>query len=291
MSEVADRYLEQLYTTVETLRRRAIAYYDGVFHIGARISKAFERAKEIAEPVSYDVRDYLVVALAESEPVEKLESDVKNGLVEMYLGVAVVLVGLSGGELSGIYALPWLLEAIFDFYVELIALVVVPTYIYLNFKKNSALDDTERRTNLFSGAMMVGIFLGHLIGPRIVSISPSTLFLPPLLFALIVDHELLVSPLPSYDRQVFFYMFAAVILPIGALLSTISLGYFSFGVILLTISHVALLYVHFQVVMQHIKDKQYSVGGSQIAYIAAVLFLQLFFTLVFGYNLEAKPRL
>lgn len=36
MAEISERYVEQFTTTVETMRRRVIAYYDAVFYLGKR---------------------------------------------------------------------------------------------------------------------------------------------------------------------------------------------------------------------------------------------------------------
>ncbi|KAK5984753.1 hypothetical protein GCK32_011089, partial [Trichostrongylus colubriformis] len=58
MSEVAERYVEQIQTTAETLRRRIVAYYDGIFFLGNKLITAADRARDIAEPVAYDVKDY-----------------------------------------------------------------------------------------------------------------------------------------------------------------------------------------------------------------------------------------
>lgn len=59
MSEIAERYVEQIQTTAETLRRRIIAYYDGIFFLGNKIITAADRARDVAEPVAYDVKDYV----------------------------------------------------------------------------------------------------------------------------------------------------------------------------------------------------------------------------------------
>ncbi|KAJ1372549.1 hypothetical protein KIN20_034728 [Parelaphostrongylus tenuis] len=78
MAEVAERYVEQIQTTVETMRRRVIAYYDGVFFIGNKLITAAERARDVAEPVAYDVKDYITNAVAQSEPVSEVDKDTKT---------------------------------------------------------------------------------------------------------------------------------------------------------------------------------------------------------------------
>ncbi|ETN79969.1 hypothetical protein NECAME_09473 [Necator americanus] len=66
MSEVAERYVEQIQTTAETLRRRVVAYYDGIFFLANKMMMAADRARDVAEPVAYDVKDYILCTSVES---------------------------------------------------------------------------------------------------------------------------------------------------------------------------------------------------------------------------------
>ncbi|EYC32144.1 hypothetical protein Y032_0003g1425 [Ancylostoma ceylanicum] len=137
MSEVAERYVEQIQTTAETLRRRIIAYYDGIFFLGNKILTAADRARDVAEPVAYDVKDYISNASNQTEPVSDMEKDMKNNIVELYLGISVLMLGVSSGELAGAFVFPGLLERIFDPFMEFLVLFLVPTYVYLNIRKNA----------------------------------------------------------------------------------------------------------------------------------------------------------
>ncbi|KAL6729335.1 hypothetical protein Aduo_000402 [Ancylostoma duodenale] len=137
MSEVAERYVEQIQTTAETLRRRIIAYYDGIFFLGNKILTAADRARDVAEPVAYDVKDYIANASNQTEPVSDMEKDMKNNIVELYLGISVLMLGVSSGELAGAFVFPGLLERIFDPFIEFLVLFLVPTYVYLNIRKNA----------------------------------------------------------------------------------------------------------------------------------------------------------
>uniref|UniRef100_A0A0K0CW16 Cobalt-zinc-cadmium resistance protein CzcA n=1 Tax=Angiostrongylus cantonensis TaxID=6313 RepID=A0A0K0CW16_ANGCA len=139
MAEVAERYVEQIQTTVETMRRRVLAYYDGVFFIGNKLITAAERARDVAEPIAYEVKDYIATATSQSEPVSQVDKDTKNNIVEMYLGISVLMLGISSGELAGAFVFPPVLEYIFDLYVEVIVLFLIPTYVYLNIRKNAGL--------------------------------------------------------------------------------------------------------------------------------------------------------
>ncbi|CAO4361806.1 unnamed protein product [Caenorhabditis nigoni] len=290
MAEISERYVEQFVTTIETMRRRVIAYYDGIFYLGRKIEKAAERLKEVAEPASYDARDYVNLSLAENGPLETIETETKNNLVEMYLGISVILIGLAGGQLSGAYALAPIIQYCFDSFVVFLILCALPVFVFYNVRKNSSLDDTERRSILFSATLVFGIFSGYLVGPRILSLAPTTLFLPPFLFALMFDNGTVPTPLPSLNRQSFFISFASISVFVATSLASIVLGNFSTSVSLFNIIHATGLYLHFQVILQLIKDKYFMVGESQTAYIGTVILLQLIFTLLFGYNTDVSQN-
>ncbi|VDM63902.1 unnamed protein product [Angiostrongylus costaricensis] len=189
MTEVAERYVEQIQTTVETMRRRVLAYYDGVFFIGNKLITAAERARDVAEPVAYDVKDYVSGSCGIAGHSPHIFSDSRTFSCSMKTLFQVLMLGISSGELAGAFVFPPVLEYIFDLYVEVIVLFLIPTYVYLNIRKNAGLsmDDTERRTCLFGFCLASGILLGHLIGGTLTSIVPSVFFIPPLLLALLVS--------------------------------------------------------------------------------------------------------
>ncbi|KIH59585.1 hypothetical protein ANCDUO_10177 [Ancylostoma duodenale] len=210
MSEVAERYVEQIQTTAETLRRRIIAYYDGIFFLGNKILTAADRARDVAEPVAYDVKDYVSFVIAnasnQTEPVSDMEKDMKNNIVELYLGISVLMLGVSSGELAGAFVFPGLLERIFDPFIEFLVLFLVPTYVYLNIRKNAAMDDTERRTCLFGFCLATGILLGHLVGGALTSIAPSVFFIPPLLLSLLVVTQCAKEKIMMVGESQFSYI-------------------------------------------------------------------------------------
>ncbi|VDO36225.1 unnamed protein product, partial [Onchocerca flexuosa] len=62
--EVAYRYIEQIETTVETMRRRCLAIcftsltiYDGIISLGQKTMRATEKLREYAEPIVYEISD------------------------------------------------------------------------------------------------------------------------------------------------------------------------------------------------------------------------------------------
>uniref|UniRef100_A0A8R1J1F6 Uncharacterized protein n=1 Tax=Caenorhabditis japonica TaxID=281687 RepID=A0A8R1J1F6_CAEJA len=122
----------------------------------------------------------------------------------------VILISLAGGQMSGAYALSPIISYFFDTSLILLILLVLPIFAFYNIRKNASLDDTERRSILFTSTLAFGIFSGYLLGPRVLSTAPTSLFFPPFLFALMFDNGLLPTPLTSLNRQSFFISFASI---------------------------------------------------------------------------------
>ncbi|EJW71341.1 hypothetical protein WUBG_17751, partial [Wuchereria bancrofti] len=55
--EVIYRYGEQIETTVETMRRRCLAIYDGTISLGQKMMRALEKLREYAEPIIYEISE------------------------------------------------------------------------------------------------------------------------------------------------------------------------------------------------------------------------------------------
>ena len=246
MADIGERYVEQLTTTAETLRRRFVAYYDGIFVASQRIATASERAKEILEPAAYDFQDHVNLAMAQTAPISKLNTEWRHTLVEVYLAISVLMVGLSYGQMAGAYSLKTVMETVFDRYVEVGLLFLIPAYIFLLIKKNAAMDDMERRSYLFGMAMSMGIIAGHL-WPSVTSMAPAVHFIPPLVFALLIDNEIIPTPLASIDRLQFFIMGAAIATGAALVAGILPLGYISPAVSLCAGLHSAFFILHCQV--------------------------------------------
>lgn len=55
------------------------------------------------------------------------------------LGISVLLIGVSAGQLSGTSVLGPLLELVFHPFMELLLVFALPVYVYLSFRKNAGL--------------------------------------------------------------------------------------------------------------------------------------------------------
>jgi len=277
--EVANRYVEQIQTTIETMRRRFVAAYDLGVKVGRRSADLAEKAREVGESTVSDTYDQLVQACSEKERLDPKDRETRNNLVELYLGIAVLLIGVSAGQLSGSSVLSSLLSFIFNPFLELSLVFLLPVYVYLSFRKNAALDETERRVWLFGMAFIQGALLGHLVGIRLTRAIPAIFFLLPVIFALLTDYE--ISPGALYENRV---NLLATCVALGGGLSvfavSITVG-LSFGTIVITLAHLAILFVHFQTVIQQIKDKNYGVSEAQLAYILSLVVVQLLVSFVF----------
>jgi hypothetical protein len=89
--EVGKRYLEQLQTTVETMRRHLIAAYDLGVKVGQRSKALAEKTYEAGESAAYDFSDQVIQALSE-ERLDPKDKDTRNNLVELYLGEFLVII-------------------------------------------------------------------------------------------------------------------------------------------------------------------------------------------------------
>ncbi|KAI6179350.1 hypothetical protein M3Y98_00600900 [Aphelenchoides besseyi] len=284
--EIGKRYVEQLQTTVETMRRRCVAIYDVGMKAGQRSVKLAERAREIVEPAAYDLRDHVLQACNEQGALDPDDRETRNSLIELYLGISVLMVGFSSGQLSGISLIGQLLSRVFNPWLEVALIVLLPVYVMLSFRKLTGLDDTERRVWLFGLAMFEGALVGHLVGDRMVRVVPAVFFLQPLIFALLAsqlltDYEL--SPASVYsDRQRLLGTTMTLSGGISLIFSSIPIGSISFGMILMALAQSGILFVHFQLVIAAIKNKTYGASEAQLLYVIGILVAQLIVAIPFG---------
>ncbi|KHN85035.1 hypothetical protein Tcan_07666 [Toxocara canis] len=282
--DVLRRYVEQLETTVETMRRRCIAIYDGSIRLGKRFSRLTDSLREIVEPIVYDVKEAVTTAIQDMSPLEPNEMDTRNNLLELYLGCSVLSIGLSAGEISGAFVLGPLYDRIFDWWWEMTLVIMLPCYVYLTFRKNAALDEMERRVNLFWLAMCIGSLIGHLLGNRVVSTMPAIAFIQPLIFGLAVDNELSPPSIYSDRTRLLGIASGAGVMLAALLLLVCGLSLCSIITILL---QVAFLFTHFQVVYYSIKNKMYGAGEAQLCYVIATLLLHVIVGGLLGSNAAA----
>jgi acyl-CoA hydrolase len=66
----------EVFYLISTLFRKA----------GQRSLKLAERAREVSESAAYDFRDQLIQAYNDNEPLDPQDREMRNALVELYLG-------------------------------------------------------------------------------------------------------------------------------------------------------------------------------------------------------------
>ncbi|CAJ0945554.1 unnamed protein product, partial [Mesorhabditis belari] len=278
--EIGTHWIEQMQTTIETMRRRCIAYYDQGGRVFSRIATAVNRGREIAEPAFKDAQDYAAAAMAITDGVDKLNTDTKNTLVELYLGIAVLLVGAGCGELAGATSLAPILDSIFHPTIETLLLIVVPIHAYIVTKKTPAIDDIERRVLLFKACAIMGILTGHL-SSKVLSLVPAILFLQPLFLGLILDNALIKTPFVS-DRYSYLGAVGVFSLSISVLCAFLPLGRISLAVGAFAALHALFGAVHFQMTTACLHDKLFSVAEASLAYILPLFFTQIVWANLFG---------
>jgi len=197
----------------------------------------------------------------------------RNRLLEHYLGIAVISLGLISGIISGGSFLNYLFSLLLPAWAEAILLVGVPAYWYQKIRKNTAADDTERRVTLFGISFFIGAILGHAGGPSLYSTLPSLIFITPVVTALLVDSEVTITQIHGLfsDRT----KLLNVILVISVVVKLMLAHYVMHGLSMAAISAIGLdallLYVHFCITIALMKtsDPNGQVIGSdlQLGYI------------------------
>ncbi|MCP9262643.1 BMA-SPE-46 [Dirofilaria immitis] len=277
--EVAYRYIEQIETTLETMRRRCLAIYDGIISLGQKTIRAAEKLREYVEPIIYDISESIQTAVEDLSPLDANDREFRNNLLELYLSCSVLSIGISAGEISGALVLGMLYRKIFDWWWEILLIILLPCYVYLTFRKNAALDETERRVNLFGLGLAIGSCIGHMMGYRLISTLPSVNFIQPLILALMVDPEL--SPPTIYSQRQNLLAASTGVGIIAATFLSMIHG-LSFCIILSIAIQAAFLAIHSQVVLYTMKNKSYGVGEAQLCYVLGSIITQIPLAIVFG---------
>uniref|UniRef100_A0AC34QE63 Uncharacterized protein n=1 Tax=Panagrolaimus sp. JU765 TaxID=591449 RepID=A0AC34QE63_9BILA len=280
VQEVPRRYVEQLQTTVETMRRRGLAVYDGIFRIGNRSATLIEKAREVVEPAAYDVKDFVVSAVGNMEPLPENNRDLRNNLLELYLGISVLTLGLSAGSISGATFVGSIFSTLVNPFIELASLFAIPGYAYYQFKKNAGIDETERRVWLFAVAFFIGAIFGHALGARLLSTVPSVLFILPMTLALLIDYELAPRDLFA-DRQRLVIAASGLGGIVAYVLSYFVAG-FAMGPIFAIVANSALLWIHFQITNAAQKNQNITSTDLQFGYIIAALLVQVLIAVILG---------
>ncbi|GMS97242.1 hypothetical protein PENTCL1PPCAC_19417, partial [Pristionchus entomophagus] len=275
LTEIAERVHEQMWTTAETMRRRAVAAGDSVAKLGTKVQVAGDRLRDFAEPACLDLKDYVSSACEDSKPFEEIVEDDRHTLIEMYLGTSVLLIGLSLGELAGSSSLlvP-ILEYLFSPWATFAMLVLLPIRFGMLLKK-TAMDDTERRTSIFFLSFSLGL-LGSFTfgGARLLALAPSLLFLTPTVMALTIDNHIISVP-RGFDRNKIIMGAATLSLVLSTVFAYFPLGNLHMTTMLYFGAHAAFLFVHAQVCSARLKEKSLCRGVGQLAYVVGIFAIQL----------------
>ncbi|KAF8361648.1 hypothetical protein PRIPAC_88571, partial [Pristionchus pacificus] len=211
LTEIADRVHEQMWTTAETMRRRAVAAGDSVLKLGDKVRVAGDRLRDVSEPAYLDLKDYVSSAVEDTKPFEELVEDDRHTLIEMYLGTSVRTRDTVDGIWYGV-----------------------------------TMDDTERRTSIFMLSFLMGI-LGSFTfgGPRLLALAPSLLFLTPTVLALTIDNQIICVP-KGFDRHKILMGAATLSLVLSTVFAYFPFGHLHKTTLLYFAAHAAFLFVHAQ---------------------------------------------
>lgn len=283
-AEVISRVHEQMWTTAETMRRRIISLGDEASRYSKQVQAEGERMKEAAEPALLDAKDYVATAYNEKEPFHELKEDDRHTIIEMYLGISMLLVGLSLGQLAGATGLAvTVFQKLMGPGLCAILMALLPVRLILHFRKSplAASDDTERRVTTFTLAFQLGLLAAGVVqGQALLTLAPSLGFIAPAFFALTVDNELL--PLGRYSTRQSLLLSSALFAQGIAFVLALPLRTLSLPALIFTAVHGGFLTLHVQLVLARQKEKTLCVGTAQVVYVVSLCAMQVIFAYAAG---------
>jgi len=285
ISEVPRRFVEQLSTIFEAMRRRCLAGYDLAVAFSSTALEYTVLVRKTMGPAVLDAKKFITKSLEENKQLTINDRPLRNRLLEHYLGIAVISLGLISGIFSGGSFLNYLFSFLLPVWAEAVLFVAVPIYWYQKIRKNTGVDDTERRLTLFGIVFLIGAILGHAGGPSLYSTLPSLIFVTPIVTALLVDSEVTIEQIHGLfsDRT----KLLQVILAISVVVKFMLVRYVMHGLSVAVISTIGLdallLYVHFCIAIALMKTSdpngQITESDLQLGYICVSM---LFHCLVGG---------
>uniref|UniRef100_A0A915CZE8 Uncharacterized protein n=1 Tax=Ditylenchus dipsaci TaxID=166011 RepID=A0A915CZE8_9BILA len=262
IEKIGRNYIEQLHTTLETMRRRGIELYDHGEHMAsglvARLQTYGDSAQEAVNFVKNDgaFKQQLVADIREQAPLDAEDKKKRNAVQELYFGISILMMALA-------FAL----------------LLLLPVYAYLKLAKNfHGYDDVERRDWLYALVFSGNVLMGHLFGSRLLASTPTVFFLAPFIYALLIDVEL--CPKTVYCNRPRLLAAASVISFVVMQALSFMTGMHGVVSSLAILFQCMLMAIHFQLVMGNTglakgEKEKIAVSEAQILYVAAVLVFQL----------------
>ncbi|KAK0426797.1 hypothetical protein QR680_009904 [Steinernema hermaphroditum] len=268
---IFSRYYEQLETTYETMRRRMVANYDTLVKLGEKSRAVSDRVRELAEVSYFDLKDQVTNAVVEKNmDAIKADRDIRNTIVELYLGCGVSMLAVCVGLLCGSFTFPYLLSLVFNLATEFALFSALPVYALLKLRKYGDGDGSERRLVVFTMSLTMSTLLGHFLGTKAVNLMPALMFLAPVVLALLVDADYSMMHDFSCDRIKFFIMSGGVA-ALATLISAFLTGSLALSLLIFTVVHLAWLALHFQLTTAAVKSKSFKMGDYEILYVVGVI--------------------
>uniref|UniRef100_A0A0K0E013 Na_H_Exchanger domain-containing protein n=1 Tax=Strongyloides stercoralis TaxID=6248 RepID=A0A0K0E013_STRER len=202
----------------------------------------------------------------------------KNGCVEIYLSLAVMLIGLTSGELLGNTLFGNIFSFIFTPSVEVFVMITFPLSLFLKSYEDICYDEIERKKELFLMSLVTGTFVGHLFGKEVTYYYPSIYFVFLLILTILIDNDKtkFVENISTSNSNMMQVLFSGALtyLLMGALsIITIKGSIILFILIILT-------YFHIEILSRHVTTKLISIGTNQFIYVTIFVIIQIFFAIV-----------
>jgi hypothetical protein len=305
-----ETYLGQIVTTAKNLRESWLPIWDRCTDVGVHLIMVLLSFKEDVK-INYQALQ-LQLEQPHGPPPAVPSLKLRNTIQELYFGLALLMAAVCTGELVGstmasgffrsalegspiaelflFFLLPFyayvctILSIIFpaDTSVQVLLLCVLPIFAYKHMRKPTnthTVDGYERRTWLFTVVFAISTLLGTMMGRRLLATAPTLLFIPPFVFALLLDSTL---PLDLYNDLTKLRSLASVcsMCSVGLLACVVGVG--SPAWIIVSLVQCVILSAHFEVVVRHVADEDFEMAENQFLYVVALLFLQVPVAFVFG---------
>uniref|UniRef100_A0AC35TVA3 RING-type domain-containing protein n=1 Tax=Rhabditophanes sp. KR3021 TaxID=114890 RepID=A0AC35TVA3_9BILA len=197
----------------------------------------------------------------------------KNASVEMYLGLSVILIAMTLGNILGASSLAMPLDYIFSPSIELLLILAIPLAVFLQSCEDPCYDEIARTKELFGSALISSVLVGNLFGRGVVSQYPSAVFVFLIILILMIDKDgskFTPNTIIGSNSFKLVGIASCISVIVMALLVTLT-----FKSMLLFICLVFITYLHMTYANVHITTKNIPIGLIQFAYIFAYILMEL----------------